>query len=334
MLEDRFCEIPAWHVTYHKVCVQALYSLKKAVMIFCLYIKSWSMHSNLACILLKNIIMFTVPFQLLTLSIPAHRNFNLGVWWVSKQINSNFSLRGMDLPWTAGAVVAGMAVFPATLFFGQRAIIYPLCVGAHQRILGSVLGGAVVFAASIAASEACRAVYSLRNARIFSNGTAKNGMTISRCLLESLAAPMRLERWALYGMAGTTMFSGLGGALRAVAPSNIRYPGAFASKSLSAAGSSYASESQRAALNAMGQRLGCHTCGVRRASFVGDHQPPNKLARPWEEQRFYPQCTACSSRQGAALAGDRQLLCAHTALRAHHIWLPAGVALSHDLGLE
>ena len=56
--------------------------------------------------------------------------------------------------------------------------------------------------------------------------------------------------------------------------------------------------------NRNGEMHGCHVCGghlprTLRGNYILDHQPPtawNPLGRP---QRIYPQCTSCSSRQGA-----------------------------------
>jgi RHS repeat-associated protein len=56
-------------------------------------------------------------------------------------------------------------------------------------------------------------------------------------------------------------------------------------------------------VNEAGDKTGCHTCGVstpgtKSGNWVKDHQPPTALAKPGEEQRLYPQCLACSNKQG------------------------------------
>ena len=99
----------------------------------------------------------------------------------------------------------------------------------------------------------------------------------------------------------------------------------------------YATKSQRSTLTKIGKRFGCHTCGSRllfhnklltppkkSIIFHGDHIPPVSVAKQinsrWYNrklgrtvpQRFYPQCTNCSNKQGGLLsravnAGHRNL---------------------------
>ena len=51
-------------------------------------------------------------------------------------------------------------------------------------------------------------------------------------------------------------------------------------------------------------------------------------------QRFYPQCSTCSSRQGGALASTKPLIVPHFALRSYHFGLPLGVLVSIACGFE
>lgn len=58
---------------------------------------------------------------------------------------------------------------------------------------------------------------------------------------------------------------------------------------------------ERTEINRLGRSYGCHTCGTKNpgtpsGNFVPDHQPPARLAI--EPFRLYPQCIACSARQG------------------------------------
>ena len=83
---------------------------------------------------------------------------------------------------------------------------------------------------------------------------------------------------------------------------------------------------------AIGRRVGCHTCGVRRARFHADHMPPNavvKRARDslWyrlpfvslPKQRFFPQCHQCSARQAQAVRSWSKALCFHVgSIRVYH----------------
>jgi len=91
----------------------------------------------------------------------------------------------------------------------------------------------------------------------------------------------------------------------------------------------YATKSQRDILHKIGTRYGCHTCGSRllfhrkqrllptaqkKIMFHGDHIPPVSVAKQinnrWYNrklgrtvaQRFYPQCTNCSNKQGGLLS--------------------------------
>jgi RHS repeat-associated protein len=64
---------------------------------------------------------------------------------------------------------------------------------------------------------------------------------------------------------------------------------------------------ERAEVNAIGAKTGCHTCGTkdpgtRSGNFVPDHQPPSALNETSKPQRLYPQCINCSREQGLAVA--------------------------------
>jgi hypothetical protein len=66
---------------------------------------------------------------------------------------------------------------------------------------------------------------------------------------------------------------------------------------------------ERAEINRIGQLYGCHTCGARdprtiSGNFVLDHQRPNSVNTPGEQQRLFPQCLTCSSRQGGRLSRE------------------------------
>lgn len=64
---------------------------------------------------------------------------------------------------------------------------------------------------------------------------------------------------------------------------------------------------ERAEVNAIGAKTGCHTCGTtnpgtRSGNFVPDHQPPSALNANGGPQRLYPQCINCSREQGLEIA--------------------------------
>jgi hypothetical protein len=96
------------------------------------------------------------------------------------------------------------------------------------------------------------------------------------------------------------------------------------SSSILSSSFNYATKSQRDTLDKIGRRFGCHTCGSRllfnklpntkKIIFHGDHIPPVSVAKQinnrWYNrklgrivpQRFYPQCTKCSNKQGGLLS--------------------------------
>ena len=133
---------------------------------------------------------------------------------------------------------------------------------------------------------------------------------------------------------GVAAFRLLGGRFRSVLPSSLFHPGAFSRvrASLPANGAEYITKGEREGsrgrlgLNDYGWMYGCHSCGRKRVdSFIGDHMPPNKLAKPGQLQRLYPQCPACSSKQGGAVRANRPAYRTHPfSLRLYHVWLPLG----------
>jgi hypothetical protein len=152
--------------------------------------------------------------------------------------------------------------------------------------------------------------------------------------LVNLARDYREE--ATYIASGLLVFSTFGGRMRNVLPSNIFKPGAYSriSASIPANGDKYATAIEKygsartglPGLSHFGVRHGCHTCGRRGGgSFVGDHMPPNKFAKPGQLQRLYPQCSPCSSLQGGAVRSETPLYITHALrFRLYHLWVPLG----------
>ncbi|MQB01887.1 MAG: hypothetical protein GEU78_16680, partial [Actinobacteria bacterium] len=107
-----------------------------------------------------------------------------------------------------------------------------------------------------------------------------------------------------------------GRATRAVpeATSRLLRPGPYAAESIPARSASQSfSAAERAAIDDLGYRFGCHTCGTispgtKSGHFIPDHMPVSALN--WENaaQRLYPQCLACSREQGLAVARLLQIL--------------------------
>jgi RHS repeat-associated protein len=109
--------------------------------------------------------------------------------------------------------------------------------------------------------------------------------------------------------AGETL-EGVGTAVRALddegtastGPPSTLKPGPNAGDSIPASGPKVTPSEQKQ-INKFGDERGCHTCGTAKpgtksGNWVGDHQPANKLNPPGGSQRLYPQCLACSRRQG------------------------------------
>jgi RHS repeat-associated protein len=68
---------------------------------------------------------------------------------------------------------------------------------------------------------------------------------------------------------------------------------------------------ERANINKIGSKTGCHTCGTRTpgtksGNFVPDHQPPSALNPEGAPQSLYPQCINCSRQQGLDIARQLQ----------------------------
>jgi RHS repeat-associated protein len=65
---------------------------------------------------------------------------------------------------------------------------------------------------------------------------------------------------------------------------------------------------EREAINEIGDRTGCHTCGAtdpgtKSGNWVPDHQRPSRLNPDGDPQRLYPQCLNCSRTQGGQVRG-------------------------------
>jgi hypothetical protein len=84
--------------------------------------------------------------------------------------------------------------------------------------------------------------------------------------------------------------------------------GPFAQESIQArSGRRDWTEEERAEINRIGSRYGCHTCGTLQpgstsGSFFLDHQSPTRLNPPGRNQVILPQCMSCSVRQGGLVS--------------------------------
>lgn len=109
-------------------------------------------------------------------------------------------------------------------------------------------------------------------------------------------APGAVAMAARHGGAGDSMGSTLTPGQHASEWSPARGPG----RDFTAA--------EREAVNEIGRKYGCHTCGTKNpgtksGDFIPDHQPPSQLA-PGQSQRLFPHCKACSLRQGGEVNAE------------------------------
>lgn len=224
------------------------------------------------------------------------------------------------------AMLAGAAAFGSSLavstFLQQQ--LLRISTGTPAP-LPSIIGMATVCAASVISHQAALGVADARHAnapldqyprylrpRFQPLQQQQDVLTIG-----PVQIPMHTIRICCLGL---LTFKCLGGRFWAIAPSSYTDVGSFARVSLPAT-SNYATASERAALERMGRRWGCHTCGSRMlfttqrgARFVGDHMPPKSVAEQmnhvwWRRLfriqvpfRFYAQCINCSNKQGSILS--------------------------------
>ena len=262
-----------------------------------------------------------------------------------------FCIWKMKLEQDQQAVVAGAlleSVAAGCTFFGglssAQLILGVMRISTATPIASSALGALAVGGSAVLAGGSANAVKRLHLPQRLGNVatlSSKNASYAAPDLEEVLCAVLDGMRDATLSkdtalplaVAGLMGFRFLGARFSAVAPSDFRHPGAFASvRDSLPAKSSYASATERDAIDTIGRRVGCHTCGVRHARFHADHMPPNavvKRARAslWyrlpfmsiPKQRFFPQCHQCSARQAQAVRTWSKALCFHVgSVRLYH----------------
>jgi hypothetical protein len=218
-------------------------------------------------------------------------------------------------PSHVAATASGACAFVTTAAAAQAA---QLLLGVHTgtRILGlrlvpSLLGACTVAAASVASVEV--AAWAAVAA-----AAAAAGERVPLKRADGTPSPTSSV------LLGGACFTALGGRFWALSPSSLSTLGAYANTAQASlpATLAYASGAERTAIQQFGRRFGCHTCGARpwllrgrtRLRYHADHMPPlaevkvmnrqlwrRVLSAP-VQQRFYPQCSSCSSKQGRLLA--------------------------------
>ena len=189
----------------------------------------------------------------------------------------------------APAIVAAGVAYACTLWATQLVVAPALRLTTGSRTLGMRLAPNALGVAAVAVGS-CAALAAADAAR----DSAREG---------------RRRLPASTALAGTACFVLLGGRFWALSPSSFTTLGTFANTARGSlpATLSYATSEQRARIQELGRRFGCHTCGRRwRTRFNADHMPPlaevkRANAALWRRalgrtvsQRFHPQCTACT----------------------------------------
>lgn len=211
-------------------------------------------------------------------------------------------------------LAAAQLSFIAVRRASQRAQLV-LGVSTRLAILPSLCGAATVAAGAVASVVASDVV-----CRVASDSRVSWNRRLQRYSIQDIA------------LAGIGIYAVLNrGRFWTLSPSCLQAPGAFArvrGASLPA-GLRYATKSQRKAIQVMGTRHGCHTCGFRYGAcfhqpwtrrfkeaprYIADHVPPLWRAKRknrsfWRqlldkpvEMRFFPQCKACSARQSRLIS--------------------------------
>ena len=191
-----------------------------------------------------------------------------------------------------------------------------LRLAASTRVLGPAAGLVTVLASGAVSGAIMRAM--------MRGGTSDEAQGAPALFFRDAAMRIAVDATTTLGA-----FFALGGRPSAVMPSDLFRPGAYAYRQTPIRTTpTYATESEKARLDAMGRSAGCHHCGNRSASmYHGDHIPPNVFALkdPRIVQHFYAQCVACSNKQSAACRSLRRTLVTHATTMRVWKWLPAAI---------
>ena len=139
---------------------------------------------------------------------------------------------------------------------------------------------------------------------------------VSVAAIDMANAVLHSDRTAaafIYGSTAAIWVLLCGARLRAVCPSNLMSPGAFARVSIPARRFIHATPKEKGLNNTAGDRFGCHSCGRKEAKgrYVADHQPPSKLVSPLIPIIIYIKCV-----RARACACVRAYACVHACVRA------------------
>ena len=215
-----------------------------------------------------------------------------------------------------------------------------LRISCASPVRSTVVGGSAVALASVTSGSVSRALQQKQPPK---RGRGEERLVSSR-LWDAVAKTTTSTDILLDAVLGLVCFSALGGRVRSVLPSDVRYPGANANASMPAVGAAYATKSQRTELLRMLRLHGCHHCGKKSGPVVADHMPPNHFVEKMKRetglsslltrlrwngritQRFYPQCRGCSQKQAVAVKKNRKSLVLHLGTWQPHFFAGPFVA--------
>ncbi len=205
---------------------------------------------------------------------------------------------GADWTDVVAGVAEGAANFAVNTAVGVAYTAYatsPIGVvtGASQELGQSIVGG-VATAASAYANEGVSGVGN----QVLDQG--EQGAT-------AIVTEAALTGGATAYAAKAPIESAAGTGAKAVPTAPGTAKAATAADSVPASkGAGPPTAAERAAVNEIGNKSGCHTCGAtspgtKSGNWVVDHQPPKALGKP---TALKPHCMTCSRRQGGLVANQ------------------------------
>jgi hypothetical protein len=197
-----------------------------------------------------------------------------------------------DIP----SVIVGSAAYRSTLFMSTWAQ-KKFHISTGTKFVPSTAGFLTVCVASLLSHHACLEVncrhYDRRQQRRLQSPKPTFSISHKKKTYEVIL-PLTTQQIAVC-IAGVLAFKRMGGTFRSISPSSYTSPGSFARQCIPAKSTAYATPNERDAIQKIGKKYGCHTCGTRKPfsgttdGFVADHIPPNAVVeiKP-QQQNFYP----------------------------------------------
>ncbi len=212
-------------------------------------------------------------------------------------------------------------------------------VGGLTFGVGLAAGGAIAGAIGVSSASGVAATaigfttVALSGAAAGQTSRVTSNVLYGRDVTEGLLQP---EDMLLDATLSVVFFKAGGGNFNQIAPSDITRTGAYARESVVSSRPDRVTGSESKRIQLLGDRYGCHTCGVRQpggryGTWVGDHMPPTSQAGG-ASQQLYPQCAFCSAQQGGLLSHGTTRLVNHIwegAWRLYYGWGPLWMLGDH-----